>query len=134
MTAVDLLEQARACGVTLTPLPDGGLKLLGKPRIPTELTAAVREHKSEILALFQSCATLAELYAQYWNTPETEPMATFVSLHREIEIVERQVGEETALQAFQAAARRWYEQNGACPSCGKPGVLHCNREGDDAPL
>lgn len=73
-------------------------------------------------------AVLADLYRTYWNTPETEPIATFLSLHREIEIVERQVGEETALQTFQAEARRWYEQNGACPKCGKPGVLHLTTE------
>lgn len=73
-------------------------------------------------------AVLADLYRTYWNTPETEPIATFLSLHREIEIVERQVGEEIALQTFQAEARRWYEQNGACPKCGKPGVLHLTTE------
>lgn len=80
-------------------------------------------------------AVLTDLYRRYWTLSETEePMATFRSLHREIDIVERQVGEETALQTFQVAAQRWYEQNGECPKCGKPGVLHCNREEDDAPL
>lgn len=128
MIAVDLLEQARACGVTLTPLPDGRLKLKGKPRIPTELTAAVREHKSDILALLQSCTTLVELYTQYWNTPETEPMATFVSLHREIDILERQVGVDTAWRILEAAARAWYQEKGACPFCKLPGVLHLTTE------
>lgn len=124
MIAVDLLEQARACGVALTPLPDGGLKLKGKPPIPAELKAALREHKPEVLSLLQSYAALADLYRTYWSTPETEPMTTFLSLHREIDLIERQVGADTAWQILEAAARAWYQEKGACPFCQHPGVLH----------
>lgn len=129
MIAVDLVQQARTYGVTLTPLPDGGLKLRGKPHIPTELTAAVREHKSEILALLQSCATLADAYRRYWETTETESMTTFQSLHREIDIVERQVGAETAWRTLKAAARVWYQEKGACPFCKLAGVFHLEHMG-----
>lgn len=118
MTAVDLLEQARTHGVTLTPLPDGGLKLKGKPPIPAELTAALREHKPEILALLQACATLAEAYRRYWELPETEPIEPFQSLHREIDLLEKQVGPEVAWHTLEEAARRWYQKKGRCPFCG----------------
>lgn len=132
MTAVDLLERARACGVHLIPLPDGGLKLRGKPPIPAELTAALREHKAEVLTLLQSqqpaSAALASLYTAYWNTPETEPTTTFVSLHREIDQLEKHVGVETAWKILEASARRWYEEHRACPFCGLSGSLHLETE------
>lgn len=119
MTAINLLEQARTAGVTLTPLPDGGLKLKGKPPIPAELTAALRQHKPEILALLQSCATLADLYRCYWNTPETDPIETFRSLHREIDRLEKQLGADTAWRTLEDAARTWYNEHRTCPFCGE---------------
>lgn len=67
---------------------------------------------------------LAEAYRRYWNTPETEPMATFVSLHREIDLLENQVGVETAWQVLVAAARTWYQEHRTCPFCKHPDVLH----------
>jgi hypothetical protein len=124
MIAVDLIQQARTYGVTLTLLPDGGLKLRGKPPIPAELKAVLREHKPEVLALLQSCAALADLYRRYWSLPKSEPMATFLSLHREIDLLERQVDVETAWRTLEEAARAWYLEQSACPFCKRPGVLH----------
>lgn len=83
MMAAELIQEARTAGVTLTPLPGGRLQATGRPQVPSELKARLSTHKPEILAWLQSCSTLADLYRRYWETPETEPMATFVSLHRE---------------------------------------------------
>lgn len=69
-------------------------------------------------------AVLADLYRKYWNTPETEPMATFQSLHREIDILERQVGAEASWRILEAAARAWYEEHRICPFCRTPEQLH----------
>lgn len=70
---------------------------------------------------------LADLYRTYWSTPETESMTTFLSLHREIGILERQVGEDTAWRTLEAAARRWYQETGAWPPCKLPGVPETER-------
>lgn len=67
---------------------------------------------------------LADAYRRYWSTPETEPIETFRSLHREIDILERQVGTDAAWHTLEAAARAWYQETGACPFCKHPGVLH----------
>jgi hypothetical protein len=69
-------------------------------------------------------AVLAEAYRRYWSIPETEPMTVFVSLHREIDIMEQQVGADTAWHTLEAAARAWYEEHRACPFCKHPNVLH----------
>jgi hypothetical protein len=124
MIAAELIQEARTAGVTLTPLPDGKLKVIGRPRVPVELKAALREHKAEVLALLQAYAPLAEAYRRYWSTPETEPIETFRSLYREIDLLERQVDVETAWRTLEAAARVWYQETGACPFCKRPGVLH----------
>jgi len=67
---------------------------------------------------------LAAAYRRYWTTPESEPIETFQSLHREIDILERQVGVTVAWQTLEAAARRWYQEKGACPFCMTPGAFH----------
>lgn len=64
-------------------------------------------------------AVLEDLYHKYWTTPESEPMETFVSLHREIDLLERQVGVEGAWRTLEASARAWYQEKGTCPFCGK---------------
>lgn len=90
--------------------------------------AIAKAAESRIRAERDPGAVLADLYRKYWNTPETEPMATFVSLHREIDILERQVGADTAWRTLEATARAWYQEKGACPFCKLPGVLHLTTE------
>src|SRR5574337_1336137 len=107
MTAVDLLEQARACGVHLIPLSDGGLKLRGKPPIPAKLTAALRVHKAEVLALLQAYAPLAEAYIAYWRLPESEPLERFQAAYAEIVKLEAQAEPLTAWRILRETARRW---------------------------
>lgn len=119
MMAAELIQEARTSGVTLTPLPNGRLQATGRPQVPSELKARLSTHKAEIVALLQACDALVDLYRRYWNTHGTEPMATFVSLHREIDILERQVGADAAWRTLEAEARRWYQEKGTCPFCGK---------------
>lgn len=65
-------------------------------------------------------AILADAYRQYWTLSATkEPMATFVSLHREIDLIEQQVGADAAWRTLEEAARAWYQEKGTCPFCGK---------------
>lgn len=73
-------------------------------------------------------AVLADLYRKYWNTPETEPMTAFVSLHREIDILERQVGVDESWRTLEAEARAWYQEKGTCPFCGKDELHLSGRE------
>lgn len=77
---------------------------------------------------FRPDLALSQAYRKYWNTPETEPMATFVSLHREIDILERQVGVEGAWRTLEESARNWYQEKGTCPFCGKD-ELHLSGRG-----
>lgn len=124
MMAAELIQEARTAGVTLTPLSDGKLQAVGRPRVPPTLKARLREHKAEVLTLLIESEALAEAYRAYWGLPETEPMETFVSLSREIDLIEKQVGEETAWRTLEAAARTWYQEHRACPFCKHPDVLH----------
>lgn len=123
MTSTALLSELQNQGVILQPR---GEKLAFGPRdrVTPELKAKIMQYKKDLLRLLQSDRTLAEAYCRYWNTPETEPMATFVSLHREIDLIEKQVGAEVAWRTLEAAARRWYEEHRACPFCKHPDVLH----------
>lgn len=127
MTPTALLSELQNQGVILQPRGEK-LAFGPKEKVTPEIRDRIVKHKEDLLRLLQPDRTLADLYRRWWSTPETEPMETFTSMSREIGIVERQVGEATVLQAFQVAARRWYEQTGECPKCGKPGVLHPERE------
>lgn len=69
-------------------------------------------------------AVLTEAYRKYWSLPESDPMETFKALHREIDILERQVEVEVAWRTLEEAARAWYEEHRACPFCKHPNVLH----------
>lgn len=130
MNTATLIDTIRRQGIELKA--EGG-NLLFRPRgrVTPELRAEIVTHKIEIVALLQSqpaptpsCSALVDLYRTYWSTPETEPMTTFQSLHREIDSLERQVGVDTAWRTLEAAARGWYEQQAACPFCGTPGAFH----------
>lgn len=124
MIAAELIQEARTSGVTLTPLPNGRLQATGRPQVPSELKARLSTHKAEVVALLQACAALADLYRKYWNTPETEPIETFRSLHREIDLIEKQVGADAAWRILETAAKGWYQKHRVCPFCKHPNVLH----------
>ncbi|MDE2321753.1 MAG: hypothetical protein KGL31_07530 [candidate division NC10 bacterium] len=119
MMAAELIQEARTAGVTLTPLPDGRLQATGRPQVPSELKARLSTHKTEVMALLHACDALADLYRTYWTLPETDPLETFKALHREIDLIEKQVGAEAAWRTLEASARRWYQEKGTCPFCGK---------------
>ncbi|MDE2060758.1 MAG: hypothetical protein KGL31_06635 [candidate division NC10 bacterium] len=120
MMAAELIQEARTAGVTLTSLPDGRLQATGRPQVPSELKARLSTHKAEVVALLQACDVLTDLYRRYWTLSETEePMATFQSLHQEIDRIENQVGADTAWRTLEVEARRWYQEKSRCPFCGK---------------
>lgn len=73
-------------------------------------------------------AVLTDLYRKYWNTPETEPIQRFQALHRDIDILERQIGAETTWRILEAAARRWHQETGVWPPCKLPGVPETERD------
>lgn len=81
--------------------------------------AIARAAESRMKAERDPGAILAEAYKRYWNTPETVPMETFQALHREIDLIEKQVGVEVAWHTLEASARSWYKAKGTCPFCGK---------------
>ncbi|WP_337288619.1 hypothetical protein [Candidatus Methylomirabilis sp.] len=119
MIAAELIQEARTAGVTLTPLPDGRLQVAARPRVPADLKARLSTHKAEVVALLIESEALADAYRRYWTLSETEePMATFQSLHRDIDTLERQVGPEVSWRILEAAARRWYQEKARCPFCG----------------
>lgn len=123
MTPTTLLSELQKQGVILQPR---GEKLAFGPRekVTPELRDRIVQHKEDLLRLLQPGRTLAELYTQYWNTPESVSMTTFLSLHREIDIVERQVGVTVAWRTLEAAARAWYQEKGVCPFCKVSGRFH----------
>lgn len=123
MTSTALLSELQSQGVILQPRGDK-LAFGPKERVTPELRDRIVKHKADLLQLLQPDRTLAEAYRRYWSTPETEPIETFRSLHREIDILERQVGAEAAWRTLEAAARAWYEEHRACPFCKHPDVLH----------
>jgi hypothetical protein len=49
-----LLQRCRELGVTLTPLPEGKLKLHPPNVIPADLRDALRRHKQELLTLLRA--------------------------------------------------------------------------------
>lgn len=98
-TVTALLSALTRQGVELKAEGD---KLLFRPRerVSEELKAKLKEYKAEVIALLSqphpSCSALADLYTLYWETPESVTMETFQALHREVDILERQVGADTA--------------------------------------
>lgn len=92
------------------------------------LKRVLRGERAECHAPTPSCNALADLYRRYWNTPEDATIEIFRALHREIDILERQVGADTAWRTLEAAARAWYQEKGTCPFCKLSGVLHLATE------
>jgi hypothetical protein len=124
MIAAELIQEARTAGVTLAPLPNGRLQATGRPQVPIALKAALQAHKAEVVALLIESEPLADLYRQFWSTPETEPLATFTAIHREIDRLERQAGIDEAWAILKNEARAWHQRTGVCPFCRKRGELH----------
>lgn len=123
MTPTALLSELQHQGVILQPRGD---KLAFGPRekVTPELRDRIVKHKEDLLRLLQPDRTLADAYRRYWDVSESEPTTTFQSLYREIDIVERQVGADTAWRTLEEAARAWYQEKGTCPFCKLSGVLH----------
>lgn len=128
MTPTALLSELQNQGVILEPRGD---KLAFGPRekVTPDLKAKIVKHKEDLLRLLQPDRTLAAAYRQYWSLPESEPMTAFQSLHREIDILERQVGADTAWRTLEEAAKTWYQETGACPFCKLAGVFHLEHMG-----
>lgn len=132
MNAAELIQEARTSGVTLTPLPNGRLQATGRPQVPSELKARLREHKAEVLALLTG-TVLAEAYRQYWATPEDDPkipLETFAAILAEIGAIEAELEPCQAIQILETEARRFHRETGICPYCRFAGPLHHQGEPD----
>lgn len=129
MIAAEIIQEARTAGVTLTPLSDGRLQVIGRPRVPPTLKAALQAHKTEVVALLIESETLAAAYRRFWSLPEdTEPLEGFQAARREIERLEAQADPQTAWRTLRETARAWHRESGICPFCRQAGELHLPAE------
>jgi hypothetical protein len=55
MTAADLLQRARGLGLQLEPREGGGLAIRPASKLPPDLADDLRRHKTEVIALLNSC-------------------------------------------------------------------------------
>lgn len=127
MSVLELINEVRTSGVTLSILPGGKLQVTGRPNIPTELKARLSVHKAELLAELTGAA-LAKVYRKYWTTPDKAPMETFTAILVEIGTLEGQLDPAKAVAILEAEAQRFHRERGVCPYCRFAGPLHHHGE------
>ncbi|GEM_PF-1855485 len=131
MNTMELIQEAKTSGVTLTPLPNGRLQVTGRPQVPPELKAKLMKNKAEILNLLSTPPDklLADAYRRYWTLPESKPMEAFQSILAEIALLEAQSDPGQVIDILAEAAGRFHRETGACPHCRKAGPLHHGPDG-----
>jgi hypothetical protein len=76
-------------------------------------------------------AVLADLYRQFWTTPDREPKETFTAILAEISILEAQLDPGKVIGILEAAAQMYHRETGLCPYCRLAGPLHHGPEGHE---
>ena len=76
-------------------------------------------------------AVLADLYRQFWTTPDKAPMETFTAIHAEIGNLEAALDPCKVIDLLEAEAQSFHRETGICPFCGKAGPLHHGTEGHE---